>query len=340
LTLNEFSKRVPFLWRSIQFPMVSIVTVYYNRADMVSRTVESILAQTYSDWELIFVDDGSTDDTQSRVQPYVQANPRIRYVYGPNSGFTKSIRKGVALSSGSLVAICGSGDIQKPERLAKQVNYLKLHPDCGVVGAHSFHRNEVLGFQFTYRPAASNDLVSQDVLTHGEVMFRRDIYNKVGGYREFFTFAQDRDLWFRMGSITRIGVVPEVLVETFAHKRSVTGQLPRHLEQLYYSDLAEQCHLCRCRNEPDLVEGHGNVAWLYREPSGRLARKLMALSKLYMLDGNWAGAHAAARRSARECLLLTNVVALLGIPLITKLRVGPLATSALLSRERALTNRT
>ncbi len=315
------------------------MTVYYNRAAMVERTLDSLLKQTFNDFEIIFVDDGSTDETPAKIAEYACRDPRILSLRKANTGFTQSVRKGVEASRAAYVAICGSGDIAMPQRLAKQAAYLDSHPECGVVGAHAFHHNEVIGFAFYDRPKASNDLISNDVLTHGEVMFRRGLYASVGGYREFFTYSQDRDLWFRMSGKTSFGVVPEVLVETFSHASSVTGQLDKRMQQMYFSDLAEQCYLQRCKGRPDLVEAFGNLAWLYRAPSPRLARNLIALAKLHMLKLEWADAVSSIRRSLKESFSARALLALCIVKAIQTLGLTKHATRLLLSRERKMTER-
>jgi glycosyltransferase involved in cell wall biosynthesis len=320
-------------------PKVSVITVYYNRAKYVKRTLESLVFQTFQDLEIIVVDDGSTDETAKNIAEFASGHPRITCLTLKNGGFTAAIRKGVEISRGDYIAICGSGDIAAPERIARQSEYLDKHDECGAVGTHAFHRNEVLGFEYYYRPKAKNDIVTNNVLTHGEVMFRRKLYDAVGGYREFFKYAQDRDLWFRMSSHTKFAIIPEILVETFSHKDSVTGRLDKRLQQLYYSDLAEQCHLRRSSGKPDLVDAYGDLAWIYRGRSPRLARKLVALAKLHLLKSEWVEAGEIVRRSLDEHYSLAGLAAMMLISLVQKLGMAKWTTARLLARERNILDR-
>ena len=211
----EFSKK---------YPLVSIVSCFYNRTDNIHQSVESLLGQTYPNLEVILVDDGSTDDTLRKLSSYQDA--RIKLISHSNKGFVRTLREAISLSEGEVIAIHGSGDISFPTRIEKQANVLIENADVGVVGCYVRSFNVIRKKWDIFRPIIEKDqlkgLIERNPFSHGEVIFRRTCYEQVGGYREFFQFAQDRDLWLRMASTTRFYIVPEILYQREIVMGSVT----------------------------------------------------------------------------------------------------------------------
>ncbi|MFE0756220.1 glycosyltransferase family 2 protein [Inquilinus sp. NPDC058860] len=238
-------------------PLVSIITVYYNRGDLVADSIESLLSQTHRTIEIIAVDDGSTDDTYDRLRAF--DDERLTVVRHQNQGFVGSIRKGIEMAGGQVIAIHGSGDISHPDRIARQLAVLEQRPDVGVVGCYVENRN-LLRKQSTLHmpkvgPDAGRQLAEANFLTHGEVMFRKRVYDAVGGYRTFFRQAQDRDLWLRMSEQTGFHIVPEFLYTRFIRSDGVTGARPERLAaHILLSSLAVHCYEARRRNEPDPLD--------------------------------------------------------------------------------------
>jgi glycosyltransferase involved in cell wall biosynthesis len=118
-------------------PLVSIISVYYNRKNFVSASVQSLLNQSCPELEIILVDDGSTDGTLQALQSF--SNPRVRVITGTNQGFVKALKGAIETAHGSLIAIHGSGDVSQPQRVEKQVEFLLGHPEVGVVGCYVSH---------------------------------------------------------------------------------------------------------------------------------------------------------------------------------------------------------
>jgi glycosyltransferase involved in cell wall biosynthesis len=113
--------------------MVSIIIPTYNRAYCLRQTIDSIVAQTYRDWEAVIVDDGSTDDTRQMIADSFGHDPRIRYLYQINAGVSNARNTGIAQSSGNFVAFLDSDDIWQPWKLAAQMQCLHNHPEIGMV---------------------------------------------------------------------------------------------------------------------------------------------------------------------------------------------------------------
>src|SRR5688572_12730012 len=116
-------------------PTVSCVMTVYNTAPYLREAVESILGQTFTDFEFIIIDDGSTDASPQILSDYAERDARIRLVSRPNTGIVKAANEGIGLSRGKYLARMDSDDVALPHRFATQVKYLDEHPDCVLVGS-------------------------------------------------------------------------------------------------------------------------------------------------------------------------------------------------------------
>lgn len=265
-----------------------IISVFYNRAHMVDESVASIVSQLEPDMHLLLVDDGSTDDTLRRLQVW-QSN-YVSVISHDNMGFVHAIKAGIEAVPSDYIAIHGSGDLSLSGRFRKQADYLDQHPAVGVVGCHShciYSSNEMPPYieakKFT--GDASRHLLTSNLFHQGEVMMRRDCYEQVGGYRTFFRFAQDRDLFCRMSQITQFHVLEEVLYQRYlAVPGSVSGTARKLLMQRYLSDFACYCHQQRLAGKADPLTRHGAQAALFWTPSQRTQKDLFrrALRALYL----------------------------------------------------------
>lgn len=311
--------------------LVSVVSIYYNRSDSVHESVNSILDQSHKNLELIVIDDGSTDDTWEKLQSI--HDPRLRIVRHENQGFVKSIRKAVDLCSGEFVAVHGSGDISLPERIARQLAVLEQNPDVGVVGCHVENRNQLRGYSTTHMPHVGPDagrqLAEANFLMHGEVMFRKRVYDAVGGYRIFFRMAQDRDLWLRMSERTGFHIVPEILYTRFVRLDGVGGGRPdRRAAQVLLSTLAVHCYELRRRGEADPVDA-GDFEALMSMLLNRESSRILALCATELAI---AGRRDEADALFRRCLASRSLavpLALFGLFKVTGLAGGALQSRAL-----------
>lgn len=182
-------------------PTVSVVMGVYNGERYLREAVESVLGQTFGDFEFIIIDDGSSDRTAGVLREY--SDPRMRTIANErNEGLTRCLIKGCELARGKYIARMDADDISYPERFAKQVEFLDEHPDYAVVGT----RCRLLDNMGTTRGASdyctTDEEIRQDIrrrspFAHGATMFRREYINDCGGYREPFRYAQDYDLWLR-----------------------------------------------------------------------------------------------------------------------------------------------
>lgn len=186
-------------------PKVSIILPTYNRADMIRPAVESARAQTFTDWEAIVVDDGSSDDTRAVIAGISDA--RVRYLYQANKGLPGARNTGIRASSGEYVAFLDSDDAFLPEKLARQVPVLDARPELGLtaggfieVDAHMQVIREVRPWEKT--PALElPDWVRACPFCVGSPLVRRAWLERAGLFDEGMRFVEDWDLWLRMAAL-------------------------------------------------------------------------------------------------------------------------------------------
>ena len=213
-------------------PPVSVVMAVYNGAEHLGATLDSILGQTFADFELIVVDDGSTDATPEILRRC--PDPRLRVVTQPkNEGLTDSLIRGCGEARGLAIARHDCGDCSHPERLARQLAVLESAPDVVLVSCYTRYRAP--GGEELYTAEGDGDAVRRSLReapvetirglsAHGSAMFRREDYVAAGGYRTRFRVAQDLDLWVRLAARGRIVFVPEVLYEAAIEPSAISAR--------------------------------------------------------------------------------------------------------------------
>ena len=211
-----------------QNPKVTVFIPVYNREQYVGEAIESILAQTFSDFEILVVDDGSTDRSVDKIRSYTDA--RIRLISNEeNLGIPKTRNKGVELARGQYMAMLDSDDRAFPDRLEKQVAFLDLHPDyaqigswCRMMDAQGHVLNKI-----KRQPVLPNDIHAQFLfrcaMSNRSIMARTAILQEYG-YRNDFPRCQDYELHVRLAKKYKLGNIPECLVYGRIHPQQITGQ--------------------------------------------------------------------------------------------------------------------
>jgi glycosyltransferase involved in cell wall biosynthesis len=189
---------------------ISVVLAVYNDATHIGATLDSILAQTESDFELIAVDDGSTDATPEILESYSSSDKRIRVITQSNTGLTRALIRGCAEARADLIARHDSGDLSYPDRFRRQLALFRedvvlVACTTEFVGPEMEPLYEVkVDPEKTRRSLLSDDAKHlHGISSHGSAMFSRTAYQTAGGYREAFQLAQDLDLWVRLARIGR-----------------------------------------------------------------------------------------------------------------------------------------
>ncbi|MDP6525628.1 MAG: glycosyltransferase [Kiritimatiellia bacterium] len=200
-------------------PRISVLIPVFNGQKDLAETLESVLQQTYDDWEMIAIDDGSSDRTPEILVAYGDRDRRIRVVRQDNAGITKALNAGITHVRGDYVARLDCGDICVPERFERQTSFLEAHPDVVVVGSFA-ERVTPEGWPVDVcRPPCDHEAIDGLYMSghgggilHTAAMIRGTALQEVKGYREEFTCAQDTDLWLRLGETGRLANIPEVLL--------------------------------------------------------------------------------------------------------------------------------
>lgn len=194
-------------------PKVSIVCAWYNRADYIRDTVDSLLNQNFNDYEIIIANDGSPDPRVKKILDSYN-HPKLTVIHKDNEGFTKTIKMLVEKARAPYVAIQGAGDISYPDRLKKQYEYLSANPKVGAIGS-GFDSEAENGANSKYKPPISinteEDLKAHVPFTHGTIMYNKELYTQAGGYDIRFKYCSDWDLYFRILKLSEIAAINEPL---------------------------------------------------------------------------------------------------------------------------------
>jgi glycosyltransferase involved in cell wall biosynthesis len=220
-------------------PRVSVVMSVYNAERYVEEAIESILGQTFRDFEFIIVDDGSTDTTSEILHNF--DDERIMLVENDgNIGLTRSLNKGLQMARGKYIARMDADDISLYERLEKQVQFLDTHPDVGLVGSAVIYIDpdgKELGVQRVCTENIHQALLNVEFCWwHSATAFRSECLESVGPYREGFRYAQDYDLWLRIAEKYDVASLSEPLVKLRLHPESIS--VARRTHQRTYVLLA------------------------------------------------------------------------------------------------------
>jgi len=199
----------------MSIPKISVVMPVYNAEKYLRESIDSILSQTFKDFEFIIINDGSTDSSLEIIKYYNDS--RIHIVDQDNTGLAKALNNGIALSTTEFIARMDADDIAMPERLGKQYHFLSNNPKYIIVGSNA----ENIDVDGNYVYTTSQKITDKDLreilpctpFIHPSVMFRKDIYYKAGKYPEYMLKAQDAVLFNRMAKFGKIANLPESLMK-------------------------------------------------------------------------------------------------------------------------------
>lgn len=223
--------------RIMPTPAISVAMSVYNGERYLDEAITSVLAQGFSDFEFLIIDDGSQDGSTAIIRKHAARDARIRPIIRENRGLVASLNQMLDEARAPLVARMDADDICRPDRFERQVAFLSAHPDYGVVGSWSEDIGEFgepLSRGGEDHPLTHEEMVRAienggQLICHPAAMYRRDIVRSVGGYHAAFRHCEDLDLWLRLSSVTRLGNVPERLVRYRRYPGQVSS---RHATEL------------------------------------------------------------------------------------------------------------
>ena len=238
----------------MKVPSVSVVMAVYNGERWLAETLAGLEAQTFADFEVVVIDDGSSDETPAILTAAVLRDRRYRVITQTNRGLVASLNRGLAEARAPLVARIDADDIAEPTRFALQVEFLRSHPEVAALGSAI----RIIGPDGAFRrlqsypcgPAAVADAMLRGcALAHPAVMLRRADVLAAGGYREAFRHAEDYDLWLRLGERHDLDNLPDSLLRYRQHGGSVSFR--HRQQQVLASFVARHCAVARRAGRPD-----------------------------------------------------------------------------------------
>lgn len=223
----------------INLPLVSVIIPSYNYANYLPRAIESVQSQTYRQFELIIVDDGSTDNTASVVDTYTANFPNLFYIYQNNSGPNAARNRGIDLAKGELIALLDADDEWLPEKLEKQVTFAIQNPKFGVIGC-GFRwiadDGTVLVEAPGVQPPPRAELIRHlkmryfNIGTASGVLIRKECFGVVGKFDEALRGSEDRDMWLRLAYKFDILNVEEILILVHIHQNNSHANFSKMLD--------------------------------------------------------------------------------------------------------------
>ena len=239
-------------------PTVSVVMVVCNVERFLAEAIESVLAQTFRDFEFLILDFGSTDNTKSIVSSYAKRDFRIKLHEIPHCGLSEARNAVSFLSQGRYVAVQDADDVSLPDRLLAEVQFLDSHPKVGVVGTATQWVDSKANPLWIHRVPTQDSEIKEALLTRcpfiqASVLLRREAFISVGGYRLPFAPAEDYDLWIRISEHFECANLEQVLVKYRIHPYQLSL---RNRKQQSLGVLAAQASasLRRARNFDPLNE--------------------------------------------------------------------------------------
>jgi glycosyltransferase involved in cell wall biosynthesis len=281
--------------------MISVLMPVFNGSPFLAQAIESVLNQSYEDFEFIIVDDGSTDTSLQIAVEYAAKDRRIRCLPLKHTNISTTLNRGLDITTRPYIARMDADDISLPHRFQTQLDYLQQNSECMAVGSW-VEVMDPAGWPIrVWRYRENHEQIDEDNLgrvtgpglAHGTVMIRTDALRQVGGYREEYAGVEDWELWLRLAEMGKLANIPEVLVRYRQHLRS-SSHATRNRQRKQRTELLREAyqrrHLHGRLRELDSVEADLDVS-----PTG-----------YFRLWGWWAltdGNIATARKYALKTLV-------------------------------------
>ena len=220
-------------------PKISVIMSVYNGEKYLKEAIESVLNQTFTDFEFIIVNDGSTDDSLKIIKSY--ADKRVRLIDNEtNIGLTRSLNKAIEQARGEFVARQDADDVSLPGRFEEQIRYFERYPETALLGTGIYIIDE--GGKVSGKKAAQENpgesLFKSNRFNHGSTMFRSAVVRKLGGYNELLRYCQDYELWLRMAKSHEVRNLKQALYKLRSHDENI--QFRKRDEAALYHLLAQR----------------------------------------------------------------------------------------------------
>ncbi len=279
-------------------PTVSVVLPVYNPGKYLTHAIGSIIDQSYQDWELICVNDGSTDQSREVLDWFAYQDKRIRVYHQENSGVVAAANRGGDLARADLICRMDADDISMPDRIQHQVEFMKSNPEYVAVGGSILEidtDSEPLGLQSLpsdHETIVSRLLRRETGLFNPACIMRTEAFRRIGGFREKYQWIEDHDLWLRMSQVGRLGNTEELVLCYRLHPSSCTWTMAQLRSDLM-SELMREAHAergieapLRIASSPPVRSAAGSGKWARKAVRGGYPRTaLKHLRRLWQEKG-------------------------------------------------------
>jgi glycosyltransferase involved in cell wall biosynthesis len=219
-------------------PLVSVVMPVYNAEKYLAESIESILNQTFKDFEFIIINDASKDGSLKIIEKYASLDKRIKVLKNEfNLKICRTLNKGIKIAKGRYIARMDADDISLPSRFAEQVDYMENHPKCGAVGANIQIFDGNTGKNMSVREYPTEDKILKKNIffyspfAHPVIMIRKQALKDCGTYQEIDFPSEDLNLWFRIGRKYEFANLQKILLRYRYYPGSTTGSRVREMEK-------------------------------------------------------------------------------------------------------------
>ena len=227
-TLSPRGPTTPDLRLQPQQPAISVLLTVYNGLPYLAEAIDSILNQSFGDFELVIVDDGSTDESLDVLRDYERRDPRVRLFQRPHLGIVPAANFGLKQCRGEFLARMDSDDVALPVRFEAQVRAMREDPTVAVVGG-TYELVDAAGRLLRTEYPPQDDATLQELALRGLTpipqplaMMRMSMVRQVGEYDPIVETAEDNDMWLRLGEVGKLVTVPQTLLKYRQHDKSVS----------------------------------------------------------------------------------------------------------------------
>lgn len=209
-------------------PTASVLLPVYNAGRYLAQAVESVLNQTFQNFEVLLINDGSTDNSLQVLEYFASRDRRCRVYSGPNRGVVAARNTGLELAGAEFIILMDADDVSRPQRFEKQISFIRQHPECVAVGSRALLIDAdgmpifEVGDRYTHEEIERALLSTRLGIVNPSAIIRRSALDVIGGYRP--GYAEDLDLFLRLAEVGRLANLPEVLLDYRQHVASISYQ--------------------------------------------------------------------------------------------------------------------
>jgi glycosyltransferase involved in cell wall biosynthesis len=325
-------------------PALAVVMAVKNGAECVAKAVESVLSQSFGDYEFVVVNDGSMDDTAAILDRYAAADRRMRVIHQANQGLGPSLNTAIRTTTAPFIARQDADDESLPGRFEAQVRFMQANPAVIVCGTWAEFVHEPWGYPFAFMPPTAPADVrawlerGDRPIVHGSVVMRRSALEAEANFYRFRGCSQDLDLWLRLVAFGDFAVIPALLYRYTVSSSSASAR--QSFRQAAAGRLAEKLHAERRTAGKELTDWRAEESrYLSITPPDQATSPEVHGEYILAARLLQAGQYSLAARHFRNYLAHTSGRSLKAVVLRTMLPLLPLLRIILAAKERILVGR-